>query len=51
MPNSGAKKVKPHTPENNPKQNILAKLLTKKSRVLFEKLTGLQPVKKFPAFY
>jgi hypothetical protein len=26
-------------------------LLTARNRVLFEKLTGLQQVKKFPAFY
>ena len=30
---------------------ILPHLLTLCSRVLFEKLTGLQQVKKFPAFY
>ena len=30
---------------------LLTFLLTPRSRVLLEKLTGLQPVKKFPAFY
>ena len=30
---------------------ILTNLLTPWSRVLLEKLTGLQPVKQFPAFY
>jgi len=31
--------------------NLLTYLLTPWSRVLLEKLTGLQLVKKFPAFY
>jgi hypothetical protein len=31
--------------------SVLTYLLTPWSRVLLEKLTGLQPVKKFPAFY
>ena len=30
---------------------LLTYLLTPKSRVLLEKLTGFQPVKKFPAFH
>ena len=32
-------------------RRLITYLLTPKSRVLLEKLTGSQPVKKFPAFY
>jgi hypothetical protein len=30
---------------------IIYSILTPHNKVLLEKLTGLQPVKKFPAFY
>ena len=37
--------------QNNTKLYIMPYLLTPRCRVLLEKLTGLQLVKKFPAFY
>jgi len=33
------------------KTNLLSYLFTPKSRVLLQKLTSFQPIKKFPAFY
>jgi len=39
------------TPSHPTTVQILTYILTQRSRVLREKLTGLQPVNKFPAFY
>ena len=36
---------------NKQRKNVIIYLLTPGSRVILQKLTGFQPVKKFPAFY
>ena len=45
------KGVSKHKITQNGDLHLLLYLLTPWSRVLFEKLAGLQLVKKFPAFY